>query len=297
MHNFDLSNQLFNLLLWRDFYINFFGNTYTLSLWSIFWWVALFMLGFGFHHWVTFKFLPNSFKLYSWWFTLRNHKKAGIPVKTDKVIDKRGFSVGYSYEHRCALWVSYIVSRLSVGVDIDRDDDFFADSKIKSDYQVYPEDYKGTGYDKGHLAPYASIDFNYKSSHETFAMTNIAPQHRNLNRKAWRSLEAHIRKWTHTKGNMVVIAGPIFSQRPPKLGSSEMSVPHSYYKVVYSIRHQQFIGFVFPNKNVSARDLWDHALAIDQVERITGYEFFNRLSKSKQKNKINLDIDWWRSRD
>ena len=64
-------------------------------------------------------------------------------------------------------------------------------AKVPKSVQHPPDAYKGTGFDRGHLAPSETIDFTVSSNRETFTMINIVPQHPGLNRQAWRSLERY----------------------------------------------------------------------------------------------------------
>jgi len=235
---------------------------------------------------------PNRHKLYTWWFALRNHRKLGEPCESDIVLDRAGYSLGFSFKRKCAVWVSYIVSKGSVGVDVDRGIRFYADPEVPEKYRVKPEDFTNTGYDKGHLAPSAAIDFSVKSNSETFAMTNIALQNPKLNRQAWGRLEGIVRKWTRTKGKLSVVTGPMYGQRSRRV--NDIPVPRNFYKVVYSFKHKAFIGFIIPNTEIKASELWNYAMSVRDVEKETGHKFFNKLDKKEQRAKQKLDLEWWR---
>ncbi|MFK5971506.1 MAG: DNA/RNA non-specific endonuclease [Candidatus Marithrix sp.] len=235
---------------------------------------------------------PNRHKTYIWIYKFYNHKKLGEPCKTDLVLDRDGYSLGYIYERKCAAWVAYIISKGSIGVDVERDDGFYADKDIPAPYRVEPENFRNTGYDKGHLAPSASIDFSHKSNEQTFAMSNIALQHPKLNRQVWGSLENTIRNWTCSKGKLMIIAGPIYSDSPKNINN--IPLPAAFYKVVYSFKHNRSIGFIFPNENIRANKLWDYVMSVKNVEKETGQKFFSKLSNKKKKVKGELDVAWWK---
>ncbi|MDM8552355.1 DNA/RNA non-specific endonuclease, partial [Desulfobacterales bacterium HSG2] len=237
---------------------------------------------------------PNRHKIHTWRFALRNHRKLGEPCETDIVLDRAGYSLGFSYKRMCALWVSYTISKGSVGVDVDRGIRFYADPEVPEKYRVRPEDFTNTGYDKGHLAPSAAIDFSLKSNSETFAMTNIALQHPKLNRQAWGRLEGIIRGWTRTKGKLSVVTGPLYGQRSRRING--IPVPRRFYKVVYSFRHKAFIGFIIPNTEVKANEIWNYAMSVRDVEKETGHKFFSELNKKKQRAKRKIDLEWWKGR-
>jgi endonuclease G len=235
---------------------------------------------------------PNRHRLYTWVFAYRNHKQLGEPCKTDLVLNRDGYSLGYSFDKKCALWVSAIISKRSIGIDMERSDKFYADPDIPEDYRLKPDDFKNTGYDKGHLAPNSAIDFSRKSNDQTFAMSNIALQDPKLNRQSWKSLEGLIEDWARTKGKLCFITGPVYNKRPEKVNG--VPLPKSFYKVIYSFKHERCIGFIIPNKDIPAHDLWKYAMSVAEVEKETEYRFFDQLNKADQKIKKELDLEWWK---
>jgi endonuclease G len=237
---------------------------------------------------------PKRHSIYTWVFTFRNHKKLGEPCPCDLVLDRDGYSLGHSYKHKTALWASYIVSKYSIGINLDRGERFYPDPDIPEQYRVTPEDFRNSGYDKGHLAPSAAIDFSRRSNDQTFAMSNIVLQHPKLNRQAWGSLEALIRGWTRTKGKLAVVTGPIYNnQRSKRI--NDIPIPKGFYTVIYSFKYQRSIGFILPNDEVKASQLWDYATVVRAVEKETGYQFLSKLGKKGRKIKAEVDVSWWKA--
>lgn len=232
---------------------------------------------------------------YAWIFAIRNHKKMGIPCKTDKILKRKGYCLGYSYKRKAALWVSYIASAGSVCIDVPRSGRFYPDPDIPKDYRLIPDNFRNTGYDKGHLAPSAVIDFSQKANEQTFAMSNVVLQHPRLNRQAWGSLENLIRKWTGSIGKIYTVTGPIYSLRPRRVNN--IQIPSRFYQVIYSFKYKKAIGFVFPNTEIPAARLWQYAMSVRDVEKDSGLDFLSKISKRKRKKiKNKCDIDWWKSR-
>lgn len=250
------------------------------------------LLQYGVSRWL----IPNRHKSYTWVYALRDHRKLGEPCETDLVLNRDGYSLGFSFKRKCAMWVSYTASKGSIGVDVPRADGFYPDLNIPEPYRLKPQDFKNTGYDKGHLAPSASIDFSRKSNDQTFAMSNVALQHPKLNRQVWKRLESIVRGWTHTKGKLMVINGPVYGLRSRRI--NDIPLPRFFYKVVYSFKHQTCIGFVLPNKDISANDVWDYAFSVEEVEQQTGLVFFDKLDSDLQQDiKSKKDLKWWREVD
>ncbi len=235
---------------------------------------------------------PNRHRTYSWWFTLRNHRRYGEPCPADLILEREGYALGYSFKYKSALWVSYILNKNSIGVDVERGEDYYADPDIPAQYRVDPDDYANTGFDKGHLAPSASVDFSRKSNDETFAMSNVVLQDPILNRRAWGKLERLIRKWTFTKGKLVVVTGPVYGKRNKR--TKGFAIPRYLYKVVYCFRHQQGIAFLIPNQPTQNDELWEHAISINALEEELGYNFFSTFGSDSQKRKQSFNIAFWR---
>jgi endonuclease G len=234
---------------------------------------------------------PNRHATYTWVFALRNHRALGKPCKADLILDRKGYSLGYSFERRAALWVSYIITRRSISVDVQRGERFYPDPDIPERYRVHPDDYKGSGFDRGHLAPSAAIDFSRKANDETFAMSNIALQHPKLNRQAWGRLEGLLRAWTTTLGKLAVVSGPIYDPKPPLIKG--IHVPSGFYTVVYAYKSAACIGFILPNEEVKADALWGHAMTVQDVEAKTKLKFFDKLGRRFNASKRVLDVEFW----
>jgi len=235
---------------------------------------------------------PNRHRTYTWLYALRNHRKFGAPCEADIVLDRRGYSLGFSKKRKSALWVSYIISKGSIGVDVERSEQFFPDFEIPEPYRRYPDDYTNSGYDKGHLVPSAAVDFSRRSNNETFLMTNVIPQDPKLNRQAWRSLERLERTWTSLHGALLIVSGPMYGKRNRRVG--DLSVPKGFYKIIYAIEAEKCIGFVLPNKPATASELWKFAKSVQEVEEETGYTFLKILGSDAWDMKAQLDTDWWK---
>ena len=69
----------------------------------------------------------------------------------------------------------------------DRQDNFRPDDGLPAAwYKIRPNDYAGSGYNRGHIAPSADRTRNEADNHTTFLTSNMMPQVHELNRPAWR---------------------------------------------------------------------------------------------------------------
>ena len=249
-----------------------------------------FAIGFILHYLFA-KIWPYRHQIYAWIFKTRNYDKIGKVCETDIELDRKGYSLGYSFEHKAPLWVSYIISRASKNIDWDRTENFESDPEIPAAHRLYPEDFSRTGYDKGHLAPSSAIDFSKKSNAETFLMSNVALQHPQLNRQAWRALENKVQDWVQERGRLFVVTGPLYIGRKKLV--NKIPLPSHFYKVAFSPKYLRGVAFLFPNKAIKSNEIWSYAVSVKELEELSGYSFFQRFSKRKERFAEELDIEWW----
>lgn len=162
---------------------------------------------------------------------------------------------------------------------------------------VCPEDYTGTGYDRGHQAPAGDFTSSQTLVDESFYMTNMAPQVGiGFNRGIWRNLETQVRAWTEQRGRLIVITGPV--EKAPEFdlpkranltrrscGNRELAiaVPEAFYKIVYQDEPRRAIAFLLPNLKLPWSDLPKYRRSIAHIEDLTGIDFFPGLSLRDQR--------------
>jgi endonuclease G len=125
-------------------------------------------------------------------------------------------------------------------------------------------------------------------------MSNMSPQVQEFNGGVWRELEECARDWGRKFKRVYVATGPVLTRSPlGSIGFSKVSVPAAYYKVIYAPDQHKAIAFVMPNR-LSDRPVMDYATTIDEVEEITGIDFFPQLLKGlNEEIEGSLDKDAW----
>jgi endonuclease G len=199
------------------------------------------------------------------------------------IIRHFAYTLEYSEEHEQAIWVAYFLTPERTRGIWKRCDHFRADPMITTDY-AEPEDYKGSGYDKGHLAPAADMTWDSTAMCESFLMSNMSPQAPSFNRGVWKKLEDQVRTWAIENQEIWIVTGPVLKDSLPTIGVNRVSVPEYFYKVIIDIKEPDFkgIGFIMPNKG-SKEPLMAFAVTIDSVEALTGLDFFPGLPDSLEK--------------
>jgi len=86
-------------------------------------------------------------------------------------------------------------------------DNFRPDDALPAEaYKVRPNDYTGSGYDRGHIAPSADRTCNEADNSATFLMSNMMPQVPELNRGVWGDLKEYCRELVQ-EGKELYISG------------------------------------------------------------------------------------------
>ena len=213
---------------------------------------------------------------------------------SDQIVHHSNYTLNYSEKHEQAEWVAYTLSSSDVYGSVGRTNDFRADPKVKTG-SASLSDYKGSGYDRGHLAPAGDMKSTYTAMSESFYMSNMSPQKPGFNRGIWKKLEGNVRNWASDNGEIYVVTGPILSGSYPSIGSNQVSIPNYYYKVILDYKEPEIkgIGFVLPHQK-SSSSIQSFAVTIDEVERKTGIDFFHALPDDiEEQIESNLAIDKW----
>ena len=230
-------------------------------------------------------FLPGT--AFAW--SCNGHVTFGVPGTGDQLLCREGYAVGYDYDRKVPTWVAYHLTKESVETKIKRSNLFKPDEEVPEAYQSTLSDYKSSGYDRGHMAPAATVDFSEISMQESFLLTNMTPQMPGLNRQGWRYLEAYVREWAADRGNLYVVTGSLFDGEIKTIGNN-VSIPSSFFKVIFDPEEQDGIAFIVPHRNISKAEIPDFIVSIDEVENRTGLDFLALLPDALEDD-IEDDIE------
>ncbi len=201
----------------------------------------------------------------------------GYPLThtTDTIRTYKGFDLGYNEQFEQASWVAYVLTKNEIeSGSITRTDNFRSDQSIESG-SASLGDYRGSGFDRGHLAPAGDMKWDPLAMSESFLMSNMSPQAPSFNRGIWKELESKTREWAVKKDSIYVITGPVLDPIDSFIGENEVGVPLYYFKVLVDLSppSHSFIAFLLPNTG-SSDDLVRFAISVDSLEQVTGYDFF-----------------------
>lgn len=216
---------------------------------------------------------------------------------TGAIVQHQYYTLSYNERHEQAEWAAHVLTAERLKMEWqDRPDVFEADPLVRTGSATL-SDYRGSGYDRGHLVPAADMAFNKTAIAETFYLSNMSPQARDFNKGIWKELEELTRDWAIKFKKLYVVTGPVLKDGGKgKIGSNEVTIPTAFYKVLLDLSDpdQKAIAFIVPNE-VSYDPLFKYAVSIDEVEKQTGINFFPKLMTREQERELeaNFNRDLW----
>ncbi len=196
-----------------------------------------------------------------------------LPTSRGEIVARKYYTLSYDEEWEQAEWVYYILTPEMVSGNATRRDNFRADNAVSTG-SASLADYKGSGYDRGHLCPAASMSINDEAMSESFFLSNMSPQLPAFNRGVWKRLEEAVRDFARRDSVIHVITAPLLTERVGTIGENQVVVPKYYYKVIYSPKKGAMIAFLLENEK-SQLPLEQFAVSVDRIEELSGIDMFS----------------------
>lgn len=215
------------------------------------------------------------------------------------LMEKSTYALSYHRDDRRPNWVSWHLDSSWLG-STPRQDDFRSDTTLPAGwYRVLSTDYSGSGYDRGHMCPSGDRTRTVAENSSTFLMTNMIPQAPDNNQQAWASLESYCRTLANQGNELYIISGG--DGISGFIGSGVIALPTTTWKVIMVLpsgandvsrvnTSTRLIAVSMPNQNGISSDWRSFRVSVDQVESITGYDFFSNVPVSIQ-NQIESLVD------
>ncbi len=194
-----------------------------------------------------------------------------------EILNYSAMTVGFNPETHIPNYVAWELTGEHSKGTLQRSDRFAIDENVKG--CASPDDYRHSGYDRGHMAPAGDMKWSRKAMDESFFMTNIVPQNNALNRGVWNRLEEKCRQRAVRDSAIVIVTGPVPGDPVAMhIGYNQVAVPERFFKVILSpyATPPVAIGFIVPN-GATKGGMQPYAMSVDQVEEVTGYDFFSDL--------------------
>lgn len=197
----------------------------------------------------------------------------------------RNYSFGWSQKDRVALWVAYPLCKLYTNGNVGRTDAWALDPLLGEDSAAPFGGYAGS-YARGHQIPSADRQCCYDANAQTFYGTNMTPQLNDHNEGIWADLEGKVRGWANTSDTTYVVTGVTVSASSKKERDSygnSLTIPDAYFKAVLKYNKASTFApwtaaaFYLEHRAYSGSITKSHSMSIDELEEITGIDFFVNL--------------------
>ena len=200
----------------------------------------------------------------------------GVP---EQILKRKAYITSYNSETKIPNWVAWHLTSGHTRGNLQRHDNVFHEDMDVKSGRVTGADYYNSGYDRGHMCPAGDNKWDQKAMEESFLFTNVCPQIHAMNEGPWNDLEMACRRWARDYGSVYIVCGPLLSKGNHRtIGKNKVVVPERFFKVVLAMQDKpKAIGFIYDNNSHNSSKMFSHATTVDEIERLTGIDFFPTL--------------------
>lgn len=209
----------------------------------------------------------------------------------------RNYTFGWSQKDRVAFWVAYPLCTLYTNGNVGRTNAWALDPLLDKDSAAPFGGYAGD-YARGHQLPSADRQCCYDANAQTFYGTNMTPQLNEHNEGIWSSLESKVRSIANKSDTTYVVTGVIVSASSDTERDSygkSVTIPDAYFKALLryggktsTLGEWNAAAFYLEHRAYSENIGRQHSMSIDELENITGIDFFVNLPAMAGEEKAAL---------
>lgn len=209
-------------------------------------------------------------------------------------LEYMGYEVCYDSKHKLPCFVEYELTSSEVDGPATRNGKNFTQDPSLRLPQAKSDDYRNSGWSRGHMAPAGDFKWDDRAMSETFYFTNCCPQNQSLNAGQWSTLEKKGRSWAASLGQIRIVTGPIIGENIYGVIGDNVVIPDAFFKAVLSESNGQGIAFIMYNKPKND-NLQKCAITIDSLEVVTGIDFFSNISDEiEELAESKKDLKFWK---
>ena len=207
-----------------------------------------------------------------------------------------------------AQWVAFSFDKVTIGDVTGRTEAWDVDPKLPEEMRTSNDHHRNDGFDRGHICGSEDRVYSKLANAQTFYYSNMSPQLNAFNGGYWAAFEYRVRRWSrYSFPHLYVAKGGALnhllvnfkSKTPDSNGNYAttdengrtihgLACPKYYYMALLAekqgtyqalgfwIEHREDYPYEYGDK-VPANVLKEHLVSIDQLEELTGLDFFCNL--------------------
>ncbi len=222
------------------------------------------------------------------------------------------YSMEYDKSKKHARWVAFKFYNVTGQTTWNRnyweqtewgDDPWQSDPSIPVADQRVQADFGRKGYERGHICASSDRLYSKDSNEQTFYYSNMSPQKNYFNAGIWSDLEGKVRTWGRSntfRDTLYVVKGGTIDREDQVWtyinGDRSKPVPKYYYMALLCKKGNTYkaIGFWLDQSTTAKPELSDCAKSIDELEELTGLDFFHNLPDNLENAvEANYSITAW----
>ena len=226
---------------------------------------------------------------------LSAHTALGLPDTSSVgalerwLLVKPQFVVSYDTVRKTPRWVSWRLDTSWLGTAT-RATSFRRDPQLPTTAgQARDEDFRNSGFERGHLCPSADRTNTDPDNDATFVFTNVVPQTRASNGGTWATLEDEARDQARLGKTVFLVAGPVFGVTSQFVGAG-VPVPTATFKVAVIVdgpvasvtSATRVIGVLVPNTTSVSGSWRAFRVSVRSIEQATGFDFLSDVPRAVQ---------------
>ena len=197
----------------------------------------------------------------------------------------RNYSFAWSQKDLVSIWMAYPLCKTYTEKVVSRTDAWNYDPILGPELSCAPFSGYAGDYARGHQVPSADRLCCREANEQTFYGTNIIPQLNEHNEGIWQNLENRIREVANASDTTYVVTGCVVEGSKEITTDSDgknITVPVAYYKAVLRYKKGDAdvwtgAAFYTEHKRYPNNDLKAVSMSIDELEEMTGHDFFVNL--------------------
>lgn len=199
------------------------------------------------------------------------------------------FCIEWDIAKKAQRWTAFRWDNTNSGGYIKREDNFIEDTDIPEEYRTTYENYRGSGYTRGHICASADRWNSLEANRQTVLYSNMQPQLYSFNGGIWANMEMKVRSWNTAdfRDTLYVVKGGTIDHNSDIIEhtSTGLLVPKYFFMAILCKNKStvnegyKAIGFYLEHRSFyeDEKTLSPYIVSIDKLENLTGIDFFCNL--------------------